>query len=68
MEIVVPIAEPDGRIVGAIDIDSDQPAAFGPEDRARVETTAAAPARLRLERAGRRRGDPRRRRLRGFSD
>lgn len=41
-EIVVPIAEPDGRIVGEIDIDSDEPTAFGPEDRARVETTAAA--------------------------
>jgi GAF domain-containing protein len=41
-EIVVPIAEPDGRIVGEIDVDSNEPAAFGPEDRARVETTAAA--------------------------
>jgi len=41
-EIVVPIADPDGRVVGEIDIDSDQPAAFGPEDRACVETAAGA--------------------------
>jgi GAF domain-containing protein len=41
-EIVVPIVTPGGVIVGEIDIDSDRPAAFGPGDRARVETTAAA--------------------------
>ena len=31
-EIVVPISH-EGRVVGEIDIDSDQPAAFGAEDR-----------------------------------
>jgi L-methionine (R)-S-oxide reductase len=35
-EVVVPIAY-EGRIVGEIDIDSDQLAAFGPEDRAFLE-------------------------------
>jgi L-methionine (R)-S-oxide reductase len=38
-EIVVPIAY-EGRIVGEIDIDSDRPAAFGPEDRAFLERVA----------------------------
>lgn len=38
-EIVVPIAY-DGRVVGEIDIDSDEPAAFGPEDRAFLERVA----------------------------
>jgi GAF domain-containing protein len=41
-EIVVPITDPEGRVVGEIDIDSDEPAAFGPEDRACVETAAGA--------------------------
>jgi GAF domain-containing protein len=40
-EIVVPIRDPAGRIVGEIDIDSDQPAAFAADDRARVEAAAA---------------------------
>ena len=35
-EIVVPISY-EGRVVGEIDIDSDRPAAFGPEDRAFLE-------------------------------
>ncbi|MGE0039718.1 MAG: GAF domain-containing protein [Vicinamibacterales bacterium] len=39
-EIVSPIVR-DGRVLGEIDIDSDQPAAFGPEDRALVEGAAA---------------------------
>lgn len=39
-EIVVPIMR-DGRVLGEIDIDSDQLAAFGPGDRALVESAAA---------------------------
>ena len=38
-EIVVPIAR-DGRVLGEIDIDSDQPAAFTEEDRALLEAVA----------------------------
>jgi L-methionine (R)-S-oxide reductase len=38
-EIVVPIAY-EGRVVGEIDIDSDIPAAFGPEDRRFLERLA----------------------------
>ena len=38
-EIVVPIAY-EGRVVGEIDIDSDQPAAFGTEDQAFLERVA----------------------------
>jgi GAF domain-containing protein len=38
-EIVVPISF-EGRVVGEIDIDSDQPAAFGPEDRSLLERVA----------------------------
>ena len=38
-EIVVPIAY-EGRVVGEIDIDSDQPAAFGADDRAFLERVA----------------------------
>jgi GAF domain-containing protein len=38
-EIVVPIAY-EGRVVGEIDIDSDQPAAFGDDDRAYLERVA----------------------------
>jgi L-methionine (R)-S-oxide reductase len=38
-EIVVPISY-EGRVVGEIDIDSDRPAAFGPEDRALLERVA----------------------------
>jgi GAF domain-containing protein len=41
-EIVVPIVTAGGAIVGEIDIDSDLPAAFGPADRRRVESTATA--------------------------
>ena len=39
-EIVVPIME-DGDVLGEIDIDSDQTAAFGPADRALLEQVAA---------------------------
>ena len=39
-EIVVPIMR-DGRPLGEIDIDSDQPAAFGASDRALLEPIAA---------------------------
>lgn len=38
-EIVVPIAY-EGRVVGEIDIDSDEPAAFGPADRDFLERVA----------------------------
>jgi L-methionine (R)-S-oxide reductase len=39
-EIVVPIKH-EGRVLGEIDIDSDQPAAFTPEDRDLLEAVAA---------------------------
>src|SRR6476620_1604133 len=39
-EIVVPIMR-DGEVFGEIDIDSDQPAAFGAADRALLEPVAA---------------------------
>ena len=38
-EIVVPITY-EGRVVGEIDIDSDRPAAFGPEDQEFLERVA----------------------------
>jgi L-methionine (R)-S-oxide reductase len=38
-EIVVPISY-EGRVVGEIDIDSDRPAGFGPEDRSFLERVA----------------------------
>lgn len=38
-EIVVPIMR-DGRVLGEIDIDSDQPAAFGEDDRRLIEAAA----------------------------
>lgn len=38
-EVVVPIAH-NGRVVGEIDIDSDQPAAFGAKDRELLERVA----------------------------
>jgi L-methionine (R)-S-oxide reductase len=38
-EIVVPIAY-EGHVVGEIDIDSDEPAAFGPEDKEFLERVA----------------------------
>jgi len=39
-EIVVPILR-QGRVLGEVDIDSDQPAAFAPEDRDLLEAVAA---------------------------
>lgn len=41
-EIVVPIMAADGRVLGELDIDSDQRAAFGPADRELLEAVAAA--------------------------
>lgn len=40
-EIVVPIMDGD-TVLGEIDIDSDRPAAFGPEDRKLIEAVAEA--------------------------
>jgi len=40
-EIVVPIMR-DGVVLGELDVDSDQPAAFGPADRALLESVAEA--------------------------
>ena len=39
-EIVVPIMD-DGNVLGEIDVDSDQPAAFGADDRTLLEQVAA---------------------------
>jgi L-methionine (R)-S-oxide reductase len=39
-EIVVPIKR-DGQVLGEIDIDSDQPAAFTPDDRELLEAVAS---------------------------
>lgn len=39
-EIVVPVRRA-GRVVGELDVDSDQPAAFGPADRRLLEQVAA---------------------------
>jgi putative methionine-R-sulfoxide reductase with GAF domain len=44
-EIVVPILD-GSRVIGEIDIDSDTPAAFGPADRALLESVARALAPL----------------------
>ncbi len=43
-EIVVPILAPDDRdrVLGELDIDSDQPAIFGPDDRTLLEAVAEA--------------------------
>lgn len=40
-EVVVPILAPDGRVLGVIDLDSYQPAAFSQEDAAALEQVAA---------------------------
>jgi L-methionine (R)-S-oxide reductase len=45
-EIVVPISH-EGRVVGEIDIDSDQPAAFGDADREFLERVAESIAHLK---------------------
>jgi L-methionine (R)-S-oxide reductase len=44
-EIVVPIIAADGRVLGELDIDSDQPAAFGAADRELLEAIAPLLAR-----------------------
>ena len=41
-ELVVPILTEDGLVFGEIDLDSDEPAAFGAADRRLVEAAAAA--------------------------
>jgi GAF domain-containing protein len=41
-EIVVPILAGEGRLLGEIDVDSDELAAFGPDDQGLLETVAAA--------------------------
>jgi GAF domain-containing protein len=49
-EIVVPIAF-EGRVVGEIDIDSDEPAAFGERDRELLERVATLVSRHAAESA-----------------
>jgi len=44
-EVVVPILDGD-QVIGEIDVDSDRPAAFGPDDRALLERVAARLARI----------------------
>jgi GAF domain-containing protein len=41
-EIVVPVLTASGRVFGEVDIDSDEPAAFGAPDRRLVEAVAVA--------------------------
>ncbi|MFO7653855.1 MAG: GAF domain-containing protein [Candidatus Krumholzibacteriia bacterium] len=36
-EIVVPLRDPDGMVIGVLDVDSQQPDAFGPEDQVGLE-------------------------------
>ena len=45
-EIVVPIMTPQGRVLGEIDIDSDEPAAFGPDDQKLLERIAETLAQI----------------------
>lgn len=40
-EIVVPIVTPAGRLLGVLDVDSDEPAAFDDVDRERLEALCA---------------------------
>lgn len=40
-EVVVPVRDPQGKIVGVLDVDSDQPNAFSDADRAGLERIAA---------------------------
>lgn len=40
-EIVVPVRDPGGRLRAVLDVDSDQPAAFGDVDRAGLEAIVA---------------------------
>ncbi|WP_428265172.1 GAF domain-containing protein [Haliangium sp.] len=41
-ELVVPVTTPAGRLLAVLDIDSDHPAAFGPEDQRALEDLCAA--------------------------
>lgn len=41
-EIVVPVLTPDGRLLAVLDVDSDEPAAFGDVDRVALEALCAA--------------------------
>lgn len=45
-EIVVPIRAPNGQVLGEIDIDSDLPAAFTPQDQQWLEGVASEIGRL----------------------
>ena len=45
-EIVVPILTSQGQVLGEIDIDSDEPAAFGPDDKALLERIAETLAQI----------------------
>lgn len=45
-EIVVPLISSQGRVLGEIDIDSDELAAFGPDDQALLERIAKTLARI----------------------
>lgn len=36
-ELVIPVRGAGGRLIGVLDIDSDQPAAFGPDDAAALQ-------------------------------
>jgi GAF domain-containing protein len=40
-EIVAPVWGPGGRLIGVLDVDSDTPAAFGPDDKAEMEAMLA---------------------------
>jgi GAF domain-containing protein len=40
-EIVVPLCAPDGRVLAVLDVDSDQPAAFGEVDRRHLQALCA---------------------------
>jgi GAF domain-containing protein len=40
-EIVVPVRDTKGQVVAVLDVDSDQPEAFGPVDQAGLETIVA---------------------------
>ena len=41
-EIVVPVLTPDGRLLAVLDVDSNEPAAFGSVDREHLEALASS--------------------------
>jgi len=41
-EIVVPVRDSAGKVIGVLDIDSDMPGAFGPEDARQLEAIVTA--------------------------